>query len=211
LLVGLSIWTVGNSHAVYIGFSGVLFGWFSNRLVAGWLMKTTASEDTQTGLRVLGLWGGRSWRARIRALLFALITVMSLGSSFWMSLFPRPGMGNVAWEAHLFGFIYGFLLAVLYHKCWVPCWQRRKLLSVPTEVVTANSPLFDGQLAVGGEQQMKAAESFKTSGQARFSMLDEGKEAFAFHDDDILSTEHDSFVLDFTANDEPRENLMSAL
>ncbi len=86
LLVGLLIWLVGSSNAVYIGASGLVFGYF------GFLVFRAYFERSVHSLGV------------------AMLVIMLYGGLI-AGVVPRSN--GVSWEAHLFGFLSGALCARL--------------------------------------------------------------------------------------------------
>ena len=86
LLGGLGIWVVGRAGSVHIGASGVVFAYFGYLLLIGWFERRFASM-LLSGL-ILFAYGG---------MIFGVL----------------PGQVGISWEAHLFGFLSGALMARL--------------------------------------------------------------------------------------------------
>lgn len=85
LFTGLGLWILGNSSAVYIGASGLVFGYFGFLLVRAYFDRSIVS------------------------LALAIVVLLFYGGFLW-GLLPsyQPG---VSWGAHLLGFIGGILAA----------------------------------------------------------------------------------------------------
>lgn len=86
LLSGLALWLFGASRAVYIGASGLIFGYFGFLVFRGYFERSP--QSLLVALVVVVFYGG---------LLFGLV----------------PQRSGISWEAHLFGFISGALCARL--------------------------------------------------------------------------------------------------
>ena len=86
LLTGLGLWLFGAARAVYIGSSGLIFGYFGFLLLRGYFERSPQS---------IGV---------------ALIVTLLYGGLLWGVLPQQPG---ISWEAHLFGFLSGVLAASL--------------------------------------------------------------------------------------------------
>lgn len=84
LFVGLAIWLLGASSAVYIGASGLVFGFFAFLLFRGYFERS------------------------FHSLLVAIVVVFSYGG---LILGVVPQGNSISWEAHLFGFLGGALCA----------------------------------------------------------------------------------------------------
>lgn len=84
LLVGIIIWLLGSSNAVYIGASGLVFGYFGFLLFRGFFERSFHSLSV--ALLVVILYGG---------LILGVV----------------PRNNGISWEAHLFGFLSGALCA----------------------------------------------------------------------------------------------------
>ena len=84
LLTGLTLWLFGSSHAVYIGASGIIFGYFGFLVFRGYFERSPQS------------------------LLVALLVIFLYGG---LILGVVPQRSGVSWEAHLLGFISGALCA----------------------------------------------------------------------------------------------------
>lgn len=84
VLGGLGVWTVGQAGSVHIGASGVVFAYLGYLLAAGVFDRNIGS--TLLSALVGGLYGG---------MLFGVL----------------PGQAGISWEAHLFGFLAGTLMA----------------------------------------------------------------------------------------------------
>lgn len=86
LLVGLIIWLFGASNAIYIGASGLVFGYFGFLVFRGYFERSLHS-------------------------LFVAIMVVVLYGGLILGVVPQ---GNgISWEAHLFGFLSGAVCARL--------------------------------------------------------------------------------------------------
>jgi len=86
LLVGLIIWLFGASNAIYIGASGLVFGYFGFLVFRGYFERSLHS-------------------------LFVAIMVVVLYGGLILGIVPQ---GNgISWEAHLFGFLSGAVCARL--------------------------------------------------------------------------------------------------
>lgn len=85
LLGGALVWLMG-SHAVHIGASGLLFGWFGFLVTRGLVDRS---------LVTLGA---------------ALLVGLVYGSIIWGVL---PGQRGVSWEGHLFGAVSGVVAAIV--------------------------------------------------------------------------------------------------
>lgn len=89
LLTGLILWLVGSSRAVYIGASGIVFGYFGFLIFRGYFERSPQS------------------------LLIALVVIVLYGG---LLVGVVPQGNGISWEAHLFGFLSGALCArVLSH------------------------------------------------------------------------------------------------
>lgn len=89
LLTGSALWLVGSARAVYIGASGVVFGYFGFLVFRGYFERSP--QSLLVALMVIVLYGG------------LLVGVVPQGN-------------GISWEAHLFGFLSGALCArVLSH------------------------------------------------------------------------------------------------
>jgi membrane associated rhomboid family serine protease len=86
LLSGLALWLFGASRAVYIGASGLIFGYFGFLVFRGYFERSP--QSLLVALLVVVFYGG---------LLFGLV----------------PQRNGISWEAHLFGFLSGALCARL--------------------------------------------------------------------------------------------------
>lgn len=86
LMSGLALWLFGSSRAVYIGASGLIFGYFGFLVFRGYFERSPQS------------------------LLVALLVVVSYGGLLFGLVPQRNG---ISWEAHLFGFLSGALCARL--------------------------------------------------------------------------------------------------
>ncbi len=86
VLTGLALWLVGSSRAVYIGASGVVFGYFGFLVFRGYFERSPQS------------------------LLIALIVVVLYGG---LLVGVVPQGNGISWEAHLIGFLSGALCARL--------------------------------------------------------------------------------------------------
>lgn len=84
LLTGLALWTLGSSQAVYIGASGVVFGYFGFLVFRGYFERSPQS------------------------LLVALVVVVLYGG---LLIGVVPQGNGISWEAHLLGFLSGALCA----------------------------------------------------------------------------------------------------
>lgn len=84
VISGLGIWLIGPSGSVHIGASGLVFGYFGYLLLRGYFERSFASL-AWSGFVIL-LYGGMIW-----------------------GVFPQTR--GVSWQAHLFGFIGGGLVA----------------------------------------------------------------------------------------------------
>ncbi len=84
LVGGLGVWTIGSSHEVHVGASGLIFGFFGFLVALGWYERS------------------------LRSLLVAVMVIVFYGGIVWGILPVYPG---VSWEAHLFGLIAGILAA----------------------------------------------------------------------------------------------------
>lgn len=87
LVTGLGLWVLGDSNAVYIGASGLVFGYFGFIFVRAYFDRNVVS--LALGIVVLLLYGGFLW-----------------------GLLPRYQPG-VSWGAHFLGFIGGVVAAWL--------------------------------------------------------------------------------------------------
>lgn len=85
LISGLGIWLLGHSRAVYIGASGVVFGYLGFLLLRGYFDRNLLSILLAIG--VAAVYGGLIW-----------------------GVLPN-NIPGVSWEAHLLGFIGGILAA----------------------------------------------------------------------------------------------------
>ena len=86
LLTGLLLWLFGSSRAVYIGASGLVFGYFGFLVFRGYFERSP--QSLLVALLVVVLYGG---------LLFGLV----------------PQGNGISWEAHVLGFLSGALCARL--------------------------------------------------------------------------------------------------
>ncbi len=84
VLGGLGVWTIGQAGSVHIGASGVVFAYLGYLLAAGIFDRNIGST-----------------------LLSALVGVFYGGMLFGVV----PGQAGISWEAHLFGFLAGTLMA----------------------------------------------------------------------------------------------------
>ncbi len=84
LLTGLTLWLFGSSRAVYIGASGLIFGYFGFLLFRGYFERSPQS------------------------LLVALLVIFLYGG---LVLGVVPQRSGVSWEAHLLGFLSGAICA----------------------------------------------------------------------------------------------------
>lgn len=84
VLGGLGVWTIGQAGSVHIGASGVVFAYLGYLLSAGVFDRNIGST-----------------------LLSALVGVLYGGMIFGVV----PGQAGISWEAHLFGFLAGTLMA----------------------------------------------------------------------------------------------------
>ncbi len=87
LITGVGLWLLGNGQAVYIGASGLVFGYF------GFLMVRAYFD--------------RSWTSVV----IAIVVFLLYGSLLW-GILPRNQPG-VSWGAHFLGFAAGVLAAWL--------------------------------------------------------------------------------------------------
>lgn len=85
LVSGLGIWLLGHSRAVYIGASGVIFGYFGFLLLRGYFDRNLLS------------------------IVIAIGVAIGYGGLIW-GVLPNDIPG-ISWEAHLLGFIGGILAA----------------------------------------------------------------------------------------------------
>lgn len=83
---GALLWLLGASRAVYIGASGLIFGYFGFLLMRGFFERS------------------------IRAIVIAVLVAAVYGGLIWGIVPQRPG---VSWEAHLFGLLAGAFAAYL--------------------------------------------------------------------------------------------------
>lgn len=84
LVTGAGLWLLGSSHSVYIGASGLIFGYFGYLLLRGYFERSP------------------------QAVLLTLLVAFFYGGLVW-GIIPR---GNgLSWEAHLLGFAGGVLSA----------------------------------------------------------------------------------------------------
>lgn len=89
LLTGIALWLLGSARAVYIGASGLVFGYFGFLVFRGYFERSAQS------------------------LLIALVVVVLYGG---LLVGVVPQGNGISWEAHLFGFLSGALCArVLSH------------------------------------------------------------------------------------------------
>ncbi|WP_236519610.1 rhomboid family intramembrane serine protease [Sandaracinus amylolyticus] len=84
VLGGLGVWMFGQTGSVHIGASGLVFGWLGYLLLGGWFER------------------------RVSTILGSLLVAVLYGGLVWGVL---PGTPGVSWEAHLFGFLAGALMA----------------------------------------------------------------------------------------------------
>lgn len=85
---GIMVWVFGHP-GIHMGFSGVLFGYFSYVLTRGFFNKDPWS------------------------ILIAVAVAFFYGSMIWDIL---PGQPGVSWEAHLFGFINGIVFSYIINR-----------------------------------------------------------------------------------------------
>lgn len=86
LTAGLGSWIFGGVGTVHIGASGVVFGFL------GFLM------------------GRGIWERRFGTILLSMVVTVLFGSMLWGMLPVLAGVG-ISWQAHLFGWIGGLLVA----------------------------------------------------------------------------------------------------
>lgn len=86
ILVGLIIWLFGSGNAVYIGASGLVFGYFGFLLFRGYFERS------------------------LQSLAVAVLVVIFYGG---LIVGVVPQGNGISWEAHLFGFVSGALCARL--------------------------------------------------------------------------------------------------
>lgn len=84
IISGFSVWLLGRGNTFHIGASGVIFGYF------GYIM------------------GKGIFERSVLAILIAVITGFLYGGMIWGIL---PIHHYMSWEAHLFGFLSGFILS----------------------------------------------------------------------------------------------------
>lgn len=89
LLTGLLTWLFARGHSTHIGASGVIYVMASFLFFKG------------------------IWSKNYRLMAFALVVVFIYGSLIW-GVFPAEE--RVSWEGHMFGFLSGVLLAVIFRK-----------------------------------------------------------------------------------------------
>ncbi len=89
LVTGIGLWLLGRSHAVYIGASGLVFGYFGFLLVRAYF--------------------DRSWRS----LVIAIMVFLLYGGLLWALILPGNSQPGVSWGAHFLGFIGGVTAAWL--------------------------------------------------------------------------------------------------
>ncbi|HZD11590.1 MAG TPA: rhomboid family intramembrane serine protease [Candidatus Binatia bacterium] len=104
LLSGLLLWLLGSSRAVYIGASGLVFGYFGFLLFRGYFERSP--QSLLVALVVVFFYGG---------LLFGVV----------------PQHTGISWEAHLFGFLSGALCARLQSR--MPVSQEPPLVIIPLD------------------------------------------------------------------------------
>lgn len=103
VLVGVLIWLAGSSNAVYIGASGLVFGYFGFLVFRGYFERS------------------------LNSLLVAILVVFLYGG---LLLGVVPQNNGVSWEAHLFGFFSGALCARLLSR---PAVDQQPPLVIITE------------------------------------------------------------------------------
>jgi membrane associated rhomboid family serine protease len=86
VLGGLGVWLFGRDHAIHLGASGLIFGYFGFLLLRGWFERSLGS------------------------LAFSIVIGLLYGGMVWGVL---PSSPYISWEAHLFGFAAGILAARL--------------------------------------------------------------------------------------------------
>jgi membrane associated rhomboid family serine protease len=84
---GLSAWLFGATGSVHIGASGVIFGYLGYLLLSGWYNRSVWSALIAAGVAIT--WGG---------IVFGIL----------------PGHAGISWQAHLGGFVGGWLAARSY-------------------------------------------------------------------------------------------------
>jgi membrane associated rhomboid family serine protease len=84
---GLMAWIFGAPGSVHVGASGVIFGYLGFLMLSGWYARSLAS--IAISILVTVMWGG---------LVFGVV----------------PGHAGISWQAHMGGFIGGFLAARAY-------------------------------------------------------------------------------------------------
>ncbi len=89
LVTGVGLWLVGRTNAVYIGASGLVFGYFGFLLVRAYF--------------------DRSWRS----LVIAVMVFLLYGGLLWALILPGNSQPGVSWGAHFLGFIGGVTAAWL--------------------------------------------------------------------------------------------------
>lgn len=90
LITGLMVWLAGRP-AWHIGVSGIIYGLTSFLFFGGIIRKNL----------------------RLSAL--SLLIVFLYGSMIW-GIFPGVYKKNISWESHMFGFVSGILLAIVYRN-----------------------------------------------------------------------------------------------
>ena len=100
LTAGLGAWFFGGVGTVHIGASGVVFGFL------GFLM------------------GRGIWERRFGTILLSMVVTVMFGSMLWGMLPVLAGVG-ISWQAHLFGWIGGLLVARTLGKARTDQLQKR--------------------------------------------------------------------------------------
>ena len=123
LVGGFIIWIVGRDHAIYIGASGVIFGWF------GYLTAAVFFERP----------------IRLKSVAITAVVILIYGSVIF-GIFPHAGLEHVAWESHLVGFIMGILAAFLAHFVYARYFEGHSKLQRPVSNTTdSHAPLAHGE------------------------------------------------------------------